>query len=461
VTVVNIALPSAQQDLAFSDDDRQWVITAYALAFGSLLLLGGRIADLFGRKWTFIAGLVGFAGASALGGAAQSFELLVAARALQGVFAALLAPASLSLLSTTFIDTAERGKAFGIYAAIAGMGGAIGLLLGGALTEALDWRWCLYVSIMFAVPAAIAGTRLLRHVPAEARPRLDLPGALTASTGLFALVFGLARAESDGWGDPVTVALLAGSAALLALFVALQRRAAKPLLPLRVVTDRTRGASFLAIGTGVAGLYGIYLFLTFYLQNTKSLTALETGLAFLPLSFSILPTVGIVSRILPRTGPRPLVPAGLLTAALGMILLTRIGVDTNYATHVLPSLVLIGVGFGLAMMPSFATATLGVPAEDSGVASAMVNTSQQVGGSIGTALLSTLAVSATTEFITTNGPAPEVLRQAAVEGYVTAFWWAAGIFVAGALICGALVRSDAPPELSRGGPELQPAPARP
>jgi EmrB/QacA subfamily drug resistance transporter len=461
VTIVNIALPSAQQDLGFSDESRQWVITAYALAFGSLLLLGGRIADLFGRKWTFIAGLVGFAGASALGGAAQSFELLVAARALQGVFAALLAPASLSLLSTTFTDPAERGKAFGTYAAIAGMGGAIGLLLGGALTEALDWRWCLYVSIVFAVPAAIAGTRLLHHVPAETRPRLNLPGAVTASAGLFTLVFGLARAESDGWGDSVTVAFLAGSAALLALFVVLQRRAAKPLLPLRVVTDRNRGASFLTIGTGVAGLYGIYLFLTFYLQNTRGLTALETGLAFLPLSLSILPTVGIVSRVLPRTGPRPLVPAGLLTAALGMVLLTRIGVDTNYATHVLPSLILIGVGFGLAMVPSFATATLGVPAEDSGVASAMVNTSQQVGGSIGTALLSTLAVSATTEFITTHGSAPEVLRHAAVEGYVTAFWWAAGILVAGALICGALLRSDARPEVSRGVPESQPAPARP
>jgi EmrB/QacA subfamily drug resistance transporter len=461
VTIVNIALPSAQQDLGFSDESRQWVITAYALAFGSLLLLGGRIADLFGRKWTFIAGLVGFAGASALGGAAQSFELLVAARALQGVFAALLAPASLSLLSTTFTDPAERGKAFGTYAAIAGMGGAIGLLLGGALTEALDWRWCLYVSIVFAVPAAIAGTRLLHHVPAETRPRLNLPGAVTASAGLFTLVFGLARAESDGWGDSVTVAFLAGSAALLALFVVLQRRAAKPLLPLRVVTDRNRGASFLTIGTGVAGLYGIYLFLTFYLQNTRGLTALETGLAFLPLSLSILPTVGIVSRVLPRTGPRPLVPAGLLTAALGMVLLTRIGVDTNYATHVLPSLILIGVGFGLAMVPSFATATLGVPAEDSGVASAMVNTSQQVGGSIGTALLSTLAVSATTEFITTHGSAPEVLRHAAVEGYVTAFWWAAGILVAGALICGALLRSDARPAMSHGRPEPQPARARP
>ena len=351
VTIVNIALPSAQQDLGFSDDDRQWVITAYALSFGSLLLLGGRIADLFGRKWIFIAGLLGFAGASALGGAAQSFGLLVSARALQGMFGALLAPAALSLLTTTFTDPAERGKAFGIYAAIAGMGGAIGLLLGGALTELLDWRWCLYVSIAFAVPAAIAGTRLLHHVPVPSRPRLDIPGALTASSGLFALVFGLARAESDGWGDPLTLAFLLASGVLLAVFVALQRRVAQPLLPLRVVADRDRGASFLAIGTASAGLFGLFLFLTFYLQDTKGLTALETGLAFLPMSFSIAPTVGIVStRVLPRTGPRPLVPAGLLIAALGMLLLTRLGVDTAYATHVLPSLILIGVGFGLTVV---------------------------------------------------------------------------------------------------------------
>ena len=451
VTIVNIALPSAQEELGFSDDQRQWVVTAYALAFGSLLLLGGRIADLFSRKWTFVAGLLGFAGASALGGAAQSFGLLVGARALQGVFAAMLAPAALSLLATTFTDPAERGKAFGIYAGIAGAGGAIGLLLGGALTEVLDWRWCLYVSIAFAVPAAIAGTRLLHHIAAPARPRLDLPGALTASSGLFVLVFGLARAESDGWRDPITVGLLIGSAVLLGAFVALQCRVAQPLLPLRVVADRDRGGSFLAIATASAGLFGLFLFLTFYLQDTKGFTALETGLAFLPLSFSIGPTVGIVTtRVLARTGPRPLVPAGMAIAALGMVLLTRIGVDTAYLSYVLPSLILIGVGFGLTLGPSFAIATFGVPARDSGVASGMVNASQQVGGSIGTALLSTLAVSAATEFVTDRGAAPEVLRQAAVEGYTTAFWWAAGIFALGALVCGSLLRSGARPELAHG-----------
>jgi EmrB/QacA subfamily drug resistance transporter len=453
VTIVNIALPSAQRDLGFSDDDRQWVITAYALAFGSLLLLGGRIADLFSRKWTFVVGLLGFAGASALGGAAQSFDLLVAARALQGAFGAMLAPAALSLLATTFTDPAERGKAFGIYAGIAGAGGAIGLLLGGALTEVLDWRWCLYVSIVFAVPAAIAGTRLLHHVPATSRSPLDVPGTLTVSSGLFALVFGLARAQSDGWSDPATIGFLIGSALLLAAFVALQRRVAHPLLPLRVVTDRNRGASFLAIATASAGLFGLFLFLTFYLQDTKGFTPLETGLAFLPLSFSIGPTVGIVStRVLARTGPRPLVPAGMLTAGLGMVLLTRIGVDTGYATHVLPSLILIGVGFGMTVAPSFAIATT-VRAQDSGVASGMVNTSQQIGGSIGTALLSTLAASAATDFVTERGPAPEVLRQAAVQGYTTAFWWAAGIFAIGALVCGSLLRSGARPELAHGPAE--------
>jgi len=454
VTIVNIALPSAQQDLGFSADDRQWVITAYALAFGSLLLLGGRIGDLFGRKRVFITGLLGFAAASAVGGAAPSFEVLVAARACQGAFGALLAPAALSLLTTTFTDPDERGKAFAIYAAIAGMGGAIGLLLGGALTEVLDWRWCLYVSVLFAVPAALVAGRLLLHVPTPNRPRLDVRGALVASSGLFALVFGLSRAETDGWGDPLTIGCLAASALLLTTFVVLQKRTPQPLLPLKVVSDRDRGASFLAIATASAGMFGLFLFLTYYLQLTKGFSPFETGLAFLPLSFSIAPTVGAVTtKILPRTGPRPLVPTGMALAALGMLLLTRLEPDSAYASHVLPSLVLIGIGFGLTIAPSFATATHGIPPRDAGIASAMVNTSQQIGGSIGTALLSTLAVSATTGFVTDHGPAPEVLRQAAVEGYTTAFWWAAGIFAIGALVCGSLLRSGARPELAHAAPE--------
>src|SRR4051812_45925856 len=295
VTIVNIALPSAQKDLGFSDDARQWVITAYALAFGSLLLLGGRISDLFGRKWTFIGGLLGFAGASALGGAAQSFGLLVGARALQGMFAAVLAPAALSLLTTTFTEPAERGKAFGVFGAIAGAGGAFGLLLGGTLTEFLDWRWCLYVSIVFAVPAAIGAVRLLHHVPSPERPRLDIPGTLLASSGLFSLVFGLTHAETHGWGDPVTLAFLVAAGAPLVGLVALQRPVALPLLPLRVVPARNRGGSYLAVAVAGAGIFGVFLFLTFYLQNTKGMSAFETGLAFLPMNFSIIATAAIVS----------------------------------------------------------------------------------------------------------------------------------------------------------------------
>jgi EmrB/QacA subfamily drug resistance transporter len=459
VTIVNIALPSAQRDLGFSDAQRQWVISAYALAFGGLLLLGGRFADLLGRKRTLIAGLLGFAGASAVGGAAQSFGMLVAARGVQGVFAAMLAPSALSLLATTFTDAAERGKAFGVYGAVAGTGGAFGLLLGGALTQVLDWRACLYVSLVFALPAAAAALRLLHHVPVLDRPPLDIPGALTASAGLFALVFGLSHAERHGWGDPVTVAFLAGGAVLLAVFVAIQRGVAHPLLPLRVVADRNRGGSFLAVGTAGAGIFGVFLFLTFYLQNTKGFTALETGLAFLPLSVSVIAAATVVStRLLARTGPRPLVPTGMALAALGMALLTRIGVDTSYASHVLPSLILIGLGFGTVLASSIATATLGVPERDSGVASAMVSTAQQVGGSIGTALLSTFALSAANSFVADHSPAPAIFRQAAVEGYVRAFWWAAAIFAAGALVCGALLRSDARPTPAHGTPEAAPAP---
>ena len=460
-TIVNIARPSAQRDLGFSDDQRQWVVTAYALAFGSLLLLGGRIADLFGRKWTFVAGLIGFAGASAVGGAAQSFSVLVAARAVQGTFAAILAPAALSLLTTTFTDPAERGKAFGVYGAIAGTGGAFGLLLGGTLTEVLDWRWCLYVAIVFAAPAALAGVRLLHHVPVPARPRLDLAGTLTASSGLFAIVFGLSRAETDGWGEPVTIGFLAAAGVLLLTFLALQRRVRHPLLPLAVVADRNRGASFVAIATAGAGIFALFLFLTFYFQRTKGMSAFETGLAFLPLSAAIIVAATAVStRVLARTGPRPLIPAGMLSAAVGMALLTRIGTDTGYASHVLPSLVLIGLGFGTIVAAAFATATLGVAARDSGVVSAMVSTSQQVGGSIGAALLSTMAASAVTGYLTGHGPGSEAVRRAAVEGDVTAFRWAAAIFAVGALVTAGLLRSRVRPVAVHEAPEAMAAQAQ-
>jgi EmrB/QacA subfamily drug resistance transporter len=449
-TIVNIALPSAQHDLGFSDDNRQWIITAYALAFGSLLLIGGRIGDLFGRRLVFVGGLIGFAVASALGGMAQSFEVLVASRALQGVFGAMLAPAALSLLTTTFTQPSERGKAFGIFGAVAGAGGAVGLLLGGVLTEYLSWRWCLYVNLLFAVPAAIAGLALITNQAHPAKPKLDLLGTALATLGLFAVVFGFSQAETEGWGATTTVGFLAAGVVLLAAFVARQLRAEHPLLPMRVVLDRNRGGAYLAIGIAGMGMFGVFLFLTYYLQQTLGFSPVTTGLAFMPLALTVMVTATTATAVLvPRFGPRPLVTLGMALAAGGMLLLTGVGTDTSYATHVLPAIVVMGAGMGFIFAPAMSAATWGVAAHDAGIASAMVNVGQQVGGSIGTALLSTLSASAVSAYMVGKQATPDVAAQAAVHGYTTAFWWSAGIFLIGAVAAAALFK--------RGVPEVDPA----
>jgi EmrB/QacA subfamily drug resistance transporter len=456
VTIVNIALPSAQKALGFSNDSRQWIVTAYALSFGSLLLLGGRIGDLFGRKRVFITGLAGFAVASAIGGLAQSFGVLVAARALQGGFAALLAPAALSLLTTTFTVPAERNKAFGVFGVVAGSGAAVGLILGGALTEYLNWRWSMYVNLILAVPAAIGALRLLGDETAPAtKPRIDIPGTITASAGLFGLVYGFSNAETQGWGASLTVVALAVGVALLAAFVAIERRVEHPLLPLRVVADRGRGGAYLAVAIVGAGMFGVFLFLTYYLQQTLGFSPLKTGLAFLPMMAVLMPTGAIgQTRLVPRFGARRLVTLGMLFGAAAMVMLTGVNVDSSYATHVLPGLLVMGLGLGLVMAPAMSTATLGVDRRDAGVASAMVNTGQQIGGSIGTALLSTLASSAATSFASSHRPAADLVAQASVHGYTTAFMFSAAIFAIGALASWVLlpsgvpeVETDAPAEL--------------
>lgn len=450
VTIVNIALPSTQADLGFADASRQWVITAYALAFGSLLLLGGRLGDLIGRKWVFIAGLLGFAGASALGGSAPNFETLVFARALQGACGALLAPAALSIMTTIFTDPVERGKAFGIYGAIAGSGAAVGLLLGGVLTEVLSWRWCMYVNLAFAVPAAFAALRLLVNIRPDDRPHVDVPGVLLASSGLFALVYGFSNAERDSWGAPLTVALLAAGVILLTIFALYQRRVASPLLPLGVVTDRNRGGSLIAIGCAGVAMFGAFLFLTYFMQENLGLSPIQCGLAFLPMVAVIMITAtGIAARLLPRVGPRPLIPTGMVLAGAGLAFLTGITPESTYAGNVLPGLLVMGVGFGLIMAPSFETATNGVAPSDAGVASAMVNTSQQIGGSLGTALLSTMFANAAAGFIPAAGTAPaSAAAQAAVHGYTVAFWWGAAILAIGGVITALTLRgrSKAPAE---------------
>ncbi|KQY47027.1 MFS transporter [Cellulomonas sp. Root137] len=463
-TIVNIALPSAQADLGFSDNDRQWVVTAYALAFGSLLLLGGRLADMFGRRRMFLVGLVGFAVASALGGAAQSFELLIAARALQGVFAAVLAPAALSVLTTTFTVPKERARAFGVFGAIAGMGGAIGLLLGGYLTENFNWRWNLYVNVLIAVVAFVAGSVLLSRTDVTHRSRFDVPGVVLASTGLFALVFGFSQAEPQGWDAPVVWGSLAASVVLLVAFVRRQRTAEYPLLPLEIVLDRDRGAGFLAILVAGSGMFGVFLFLTYYLQLTLGYTPMQTGSAFLPMVVFIILTAQVQSNILvPRFGPKLLVPVGMTVGALAMLWFTTLDAESSYG-HVVVGLIAMGIAMGSIMPASFQIATLGISPRQAGAASAMVSTSQQVGGAIGTAVLNTLAATAATAYLADHAPAtPQVMADAAIHSFSVAYSWSAGIFLLGAVLTATLFRTrgdraarlaDAAPAAAHGEPVL-------
>jgi len=443
-TVVNIALPAAQQDLGFSDGDRQWVITGYALAFGSLLLLGGRLGDLFGRRNTFAIGLIGFAGASVVGGAASSFEILVAARVGQGVFGALLAPAALSLLTVTFTEKSERAKAFGIFSALSGAGAAIGLLLGGMLTEWASWRWVMFVNVGFAAIALVGAVLLLaKHVDTE-RPKLDIPGTVVVSAALFAVVYGFAHAESTGWTNPVTLGFLIGGVVLLTVFVWLEARVAHPLLPLRLVLDRTRGGSFMAVFVMGMGMFSIFLFLTFYLIVSLGYSPIKGGLAFLPMVAGIvLASTTVPSLLLPRVGPKIVISSSFLVSATGMAWLTQLELGSRFVTDVLPGLVLLGIGLGGAMTTAFQGATAGVHHEDAGVASALINTSQQVGGSISTALLTTVAASAMTEYLTSHQPGPLTVAQAHVASYTATFTWGTGIFVVGAVIAALLVPNAA------------------
>ena len=444
-TIVNIALPTAQHALHFSNSDRQWIVTAYSLAFGSLLLLGGRISDYIGRKNALITGLAGFAVASALGAASVNFTMLVVARTVQGAFGALLAPAVLSLLTTTFTNPDERGKAFGIYGAIAGAGGALGLLLGGILTTYASWRWTLLVNLIFAAVAIAGALTFLRHDRGTDHDPLDWRGVLTATTGLFALVFGFSHAETTSWSNHYTIGSLIVAVVLLAVFARIQARAKFPLLPLRVVLDRNRGGSLIAMLVAGSGMFGVFLFLTYYLQETLGFSAVLTGVAFLPMVVSLSITAQLSNIVLlPKIGPRPLIPVGMLMSAIALFMLTKLGVSSSYATHVFPALVLLGLGIGFVFAPAINTATAGVGPHDAGVASASVNTSQQVGGSIGTALLNTLAASAAASFLFGRAPTKLNVKLANVHSYTSAFGYSAIIFFIGAVITALILRSGAP-----------------
>jgi EmrB/QacA subfamily drug resistance transporter len=463
LTVMNIALPSAQRALGFTTVDRQWVVTAYTLAFGSLLLLGGRLADLAGRKVTFLAGLAGFAVVSAIGGASVNFAMLITARAFQGAFAALLVPSALSLLTTTFTAPKDRAKAFGIYGAIAGAGGAIGLLLGGALTQYLSWRWTLYVNLIFAAVAFTGGALLLKRQPSPVKPHLDIPGVLLASGGVFCLVYGFSNAATHTWATSSTWGFLAAGVVLGLGFAAWQTRAPHPLLPPRVVLDRNRGGAYASMLIGTAGLFGTFLFLTYYLQQTLGYSPLVTGVAFLPMSVGLIVAANLSTIVLmPRVGPKPLVAAGMLAASGGAVWLAQLGPHTGYTAGLLGPLILAGIGLGMVIAPVINTGTFGVAPQDAGVASATVTVGQMLGGSVGTSLLNTIFAGAVASYFAAHAVSARLIGRQALtglalaHGYDTAFWWVAGIFACGAVVGGALLRrgplgQQRPPSPAYGG----------
>ncbi len=428
-TVVSIALPSAQVALHASDADRQWVVTAYTLAFGGLLLLGGRVADHLGRKRAFLVGLAGFSLASMIGGAAPDFAVLVAARALQGAFAALLAPTALSLLAVTFTEPRERATAFAVYGSIAGSGAAIGMLVGGALTQYLSWRWCLYVNL----PIALIGSMVLAPSKSRSRPSFDLLGAVLVTGGLAALVYACTNVVAFGWSSLSVTGFLVGSAVMLVLFVLRESRAANPLLPLRILADRNRSGAYITVGLGLAGMFGAFLFLTYYLQVVLRYPPLQAGLAFLPITIASQAGSWLIARqLMPRVAPRLFMVPAALVAVAGMALLTQLHVDSGYLSLVLPAEVLLGLGISSLMVPAFSIATHGVDPREAGVASATVNTAQQVGASLGTALLNTIATSATAEFAGAR-------TIALVHGFSVATAWGAGILLLAAITSGLLI----------------------
>ncbi len=431
-SIVNIAIPSAKADLGISDANQQWVITAYTLAFGSLLLLGGRIADFVGRKKIFMIGLIGFAAASALGGIASTQALLFASRGLQGVFGALLAPAALSIVSVTFTDPKERARAFGVYGAISGGGAAIGLILGGTLTEYFSWRWCLGVNAPIAIVAALLAIKYVHESKAGGDHSYDLPGVFTASAGLFALVYGFNEAASKGWSSGITLSFLGVAAILLIAFVLIESKVANPLMPMRVITERNRGGSYLGSLVVGAGLFSMFLFLGLYLQTVLGYTPLRSGFAFLPFTAGIIVFAGVASQLLPKVGPKPLMVPGLVAAAVGLLLLTRITPETSYVTHVLPSLLIMSSGMALVFIPLSTTSLHGVGNRDAGVASALLNTSQQVGGSLGTALLNTVAATAATTYMTSN---PDKAQTFGItHGFTVAFTVSSVLLLVGAVV---------------------------
>ena len=442
-SIVNIALPAMQSDLHISDANRQWVVTAYTLAFGGLLLLGGRIADYAGRKRMLVVGLVGFAIASALGGVAQNEGMLIFARGLQGVMAALLAPAALSLITTTFTDSKERAKAFGVYGALSGGGAAIGLIMGGLLVEYTSWHWVLLVNIPIAVVAVFLALAYVHESKATGNTKYDIPGAITGTVGIVSVVYGISKATADGWTGGGTLGFIGFGVVVLAIFLFIEAKTTHPLLPLSILLNRNRGGAYLASFFVGIGMFAMFLFLSYFFQAVLGYSALKSGLLFLPFSVGVVISAGVASQLLPRFGPRWVTFAGFVLGVIGMFIFTQMAYDAAYWPNILPGMIVMSLGMGLIFVPLSAVALFGVGNHDAGVASAVLNTSQQIGGSVGLAFLNTIAASATTAYVVAHvadaQSDPAYGIKSLVYGFDTAFWWSLGILAFAGLIWVVLV----------------------
>ena len=473
-TIVNVALPHVQRALGFSGSGLEWVVNAYAVTFGGLLLLGGRAGDIFGRRRVFVFGLLLFSAASLLGGFATSQWWLLTARAVQGVGGAVIAPTALALITTNFPEGGERNRAFSVYAAMAGAGSAVGLLLGGILTTYVSWRWCFFVNVPIGIVVAVAAPRVLAESPR--RPgRIDVAGAITGTGGVALLVYGLSKAATgpDGvshWGDAQVLASLAVSLVLLVSFVLIEMRSSRPLLPMRVLADRDRSGAYLIMLCVATGLFGLFFFLTLFIQNVLGYSAIRAGIAYLPFAIGVVIASGLASQLVARIGPRPLIVAGSAMVAGGMFWFSRLTEHAGYASHLLGPQLVSSFGLGLVFVPLALVALHNVAEQDSGVASSLLNTAQQVGGAIGLALLGTVAWTAVANSVRTQvahaaaagrplpkpgaPPPASIYEHALTVGFSRAFVVAAGIGLLAVLIAIATIRVSRQ-ELAGAGPEPQ------
>ncbi len=454
-TIVNVALPSIQKDLNMSEADLQWIVNAYALTFGGFLLLGGRAGDLMGRKRIFLIGVVVFTLASLLNGISPSSEFLIVFRGVQGLGAAMIAPAALSIITTTFEEGAERTKAMGVWAAIAVGGGAVGLVLGGMLVEWLSWPWIFFVNIPVGIAVFIASMRIVPESKDEhAHKSFDAAGAITVTGGLVALVYGIVKAQEKGWGSLHTIGFGVLAAALLTAFVLIERRSVEPLVRLSIFRVRTIRAANLTMLFVASGLFAMFFFNTLYVQRVLGFSPIQAGLAFLPFTAGIIIGAGLAQRLVPALGAREVPLIGMGLAVVGLLLFLRLEPDGHYVVDLLPAMLLVSIGMGLTFVPVTLIATSGIPHDDAGLASGLFNTSQQIGGALGLAILATLSATATTNTLESLGhrPTPADQSQALVDGFHVAFLGSAAFVAAGAVLLAALLRRRDVVAVGEGAP---------